>query len=131
MQKKHFYIDKYRWQVDFFILDFCNEADKVIFSIGEYNIAQKIGKKINEFGINSGLTHSKGRQSIIVVGKSDSAEQFLNTLIHELHHLSVHIAKYYNLDPFGEETAYIMGDVVSILFDKIKPYICNCCRHDE
>lgn len=130
MQKKHLYLDKYMWQIDVFIIDFCHEADRVISSIDNYSIVEKIGTKIKECGINTGMTFSKGRKSIIVIGRSTNAGQFFNTLIHELFHLAKHIAKYYDLDPYGEELAYLVGDVSCMIYDITKKYMCNCCRNE-
>lgn len=129
MQKKHLYLSRYMWQIDFFVIDFCHETDRVVSSIGDYVIAEKIGSKIKECKLNTGLTFSKGRKSIIVIGRAESAGQFLNTLVHEISHLSKHIAKRYGIDPHSEEVAYIIGDTLSMLYNTVSRYLCECCRN--
>ena len=36
---------------------------------------------------NSGFTHSNGKSSIMGIGWSDSKEEFINTIVHEINHL--------------------------------------------
>jgi len=61
--------------------------------------------------VNSGFTHTdfKKKWSIVAIGRANSRQQFLNTMIHELKHVQSHICRYYNVPEDGEEAAYLIG----------------------
>lgn len=81
--------------------------------------------------VNNGLTFSNffSRESVVVFAISTSPEQYFNLIVHELHHLSVHVAVANGLDLEGEETCYINGDIAQMMFPTIKRLICDC--HDK
>jgi len=35
----------------------------------------------------------------------------MNSFIHEIRHLERHIEQVYDIDPYGEEAAYLAGDI--------------------
>lgn len=79
---------------------------------------------------NTGLTFSNPdiKESIMVLSRTTSAEEFANTFDHEKGHLAKHIAKAYGLDPFGEEVQYLSGDIARKMFPVAKRFMCECCR---
>ena len=62
---------------------------------------------------NEGLTYSnkKSRESLIVIGHVTDVFQYINSLTHEKQHLEQAICNADGLDPYGEEIAYISGDI--------------------
>lgn len=80
--------------------------------------------------LNTGFTYSnyRTRESVMVVSKTSSAEQFFNTTVHELTHLASHISHALGYDPTGEKIAYILGDIAHDIFPDIKHFFCDCCR---
>lgn len=81
-------------------------------------------------GVNSGLTYSnfKNRSSVIVIGLTSSAAQFQNTFDHEKGHLAMHICGFLNIDPFGEEFQYLVGEIGQNMFLVAKTFLCDRCR---
>lgn len=81
---------------------------------------------------NRGLTFSnvEDRESIIVIGATSCPEEFQHTFDHEKLHLAIHIAKVYNIDPFGEELAYLVGDIGLNMFPVAKKFLCEHCRKE-
>jgi hypothetical protein len=74
---------------------------------------------------NNGLTFSNDRVSVCVWAVATSPPQYLNLIVHELHHLSVHIAKENGMDLEDEEVCYINGDMAMQLYDLIEPLVRN------
>ena len=71
------------------------------------------------------------RQAVIVVGPATSGEQYLNSIVHEIHHHSVAIADELGTDLKGEVPAYIAGDTAEVLVDIICMLGCGCRKNGE
>ena len=69
--------------------------------------------------LNSGCIYSNKskKTSVIIIGRSSSLGQFMNTLVHEKNHLEMHICDALDIDPFSEEAAILSGDISQIMFD--------------
>lgn len=80
--------------------------------------------------LNQGLTQTNNRlkTSVIVFTKTSNASQFVNSFVHEIGHLSNHIARTYNLDLNGEEVQYIAGDIAQEMFKRCHTLMCDRCR---
>lgn len=78
--------------------------------------------------INRGLTYSnfRGRESVIVISKASSAEQFAKSWRHEMGHLATHIASAFKLNLKGEEVQYIGDDIVGETWVIAKEMLCEC-----
>ena len=81
---------------------------------------------------NRGITFSNNeeRESIIVIGETSCPAQFSNSFDHEKLHLAMHIARVNNIDPFGEELAYLAGEIGLQTFPIAKRFLCEHCRED-
>lgn len=68
---------------------------------------------------DTGLTFSNfgRRRSVMVVGKASNFGELMNSLSHEIHHLSVHMAQTFGLDLSGEEVCYIDGKATQLVFE--------------
>ena len=83
-------------------------------------------------GWNHGYTYTNfdDHISIMCIGKSDSAEQFFDTFIHELKHVTEHISEFYGLEPREELSAYLQGEVGRLMFPAIAMAVCPKCNHE-
>ena len=85
------------------------EYKLLIVTIGNNKLRERIYKRAEEIllggEVNTGFTYTDPDKhlTIIVIGLTDSAEQFANTYDHEKGHAATHIAQYYDLDPYGEK----------------------------
>ena len=81
---------------------------------------------------NRGITFSndKERESIIVIGETSCPAEFSNSFDHEKLHLTMHIAKIDDIDPFSEELAYLAGEIGFQTFPVAKRFLCEHCRED-
>lgn len=72
---------------------------------------------------NSGFTLSQRRSSIMGIGWTDSQEEFINTLVHEINHLQDDICNYYNLPTQGELASIISGDIAMVMYKGFIKYL--------
>ena len=59
----------------------------------------------------------------MIIGKTTSKKEFINTIVHEANHLQSHIATVYNLDEKGEEVCYLIGTIVETMYNVFRKII--------
>ena len=76
--------------------------------------------------VNNGFTfsNSEKRETVSVWAICTSPAMYFNLIVHELHHLSVHIADANQLDLREEDVCYINGDTAQHLWSLCDPLIC-------
>lgn len=79
--------------------------------------------------LNTGLCYSGKGESVLVISCASSPAQFLNSLVHELHHLASHIASALGCDQKGEEACYIAGETAEKMYKVASKFLCEHCRH--
>lgn len=129
-----FYLPQYEWSVKvyyavdrYYTDDILHDLDNLDIDNYEYFKAKRsLSKAIK----NTGFTYTNYRQksSVIVLGLTTSADEFQDTFDHEKGHLSIHIATYYHLNPYGEEAQYLNGDIGKAMFPYAKLFLCDNCR---
>lgn len=80
--------------------------------------------------MDSGFTYSNPdiRRSVMVIGKTSSGAQFLNSFVHELRHLIDDIAVADGMGMSGEAVAYLSGDTAMLVADIVSQLSCDHCR---
>lgn len=78
--------------------------------------------------LNTGLCYSGKGESVLVISCASSPAQFLNSLVHELHHLASHIASALGYDQKGEEACYIAGETAERMYKVANKFLCEHCR---
>ena len=63
------------------------------------------------------------RRSIVGISYVTSKEQFINTIVHEAKHVQSHICKYYDIDEYSEDAAYLIGYIVQRMYEAFKRYL--------
>lgn len=124
-----------RWAVEFYFSDEEGyDEDILIDRMFDHGAgAPIIGRAmalIEKNAPNTGFTFSNpmDRVAIVAIGPTTSGEEFINTLVHELHHLAVAIADSLGIDLDSEAPAYIAGDSALALADIICKMGCSHCR---
>lgn len=81
---------------------------------------------------NRGITFSNNetKKSIIVIGETSCPAEFLHSYDHEKLHLAMHIIKEYEINPFSEELAYLIGEIGFHTFTIAKYFLCEHCREE-
>ena len=79
---------------------------------------------------NIGFTYSnlQKRASLMLIGVTDSSDEFQSTYDHEKGHLAMHICNALNIDPFSEEYQYLVGKIGKDSFKVAKKFLCDHCR---
>lgn len=78
--------------------------------------------------LNTGLCYSGNGESVLVISCASSPAQFLNSLVHELHHLASHIASALGYNQKGEDACYIAGEAAEKMYPVASKFLCENCR---
>lgn len=94
--------------------------------------ADEIEEDLTQHPYNNGLTYSNlhRRVSLVVIGLTETPDEFQNTYDHEKGHLAMHIAEEDRMDVFGEEFQYLTGEIGKQTFPVAKRFMCEHCRKD-
>lgn len=137
MIKQTIYIDSIGWLVHAYFHKTRYDVDEIMERLWDLQcnseIAQKAFNNLISDSLNMGLCYSNynTKESVLVVGKASSADEFFNSIVHELSHLQGHICDVIGLDPKGEEIAYYMGDLSRDIYPSISHLLCDCCRNKD
>lgn len=134
MVEQSLYYERYGWDIAVFYDVGCGDTDRVLAElkdIGCYGDQLfRSRKNLDACGWNTGITFAniRDKQMVVVISKTTSAKQFLNTMIHELHHAAEFIARGADVKQTGEEISYISGDLSMLMYPKAVHYLCEHCR---
>lgn len=128
------YLPEYDWHCKIFYAVTCYWEDEILRELKRIGCSGKNYKtarrNLHTGKMNTGLTYSNKDtgESVVVIAKTSSAEEFAHTYDHEKGHLAKHIALAYDIDPYGEELQYLSGDIAKKMFPVAKRFMCECCR---
>lgn len=131
MIKQSFYIDKYDWQVVVLYETSNDDKNYIISSLKRSGASSSVidvaYDNISANNLNTGFTYSdlNKHRTIIVISKTTSKSELINTIVHEANHLQSHIATEFNLDEKGEEVCYLIGGIVKTMFRVFSKIICH------
>lgn len=129
MIRQKVYISTADWDVDIYYDATPDNRDEILDCIVDMGVDRRTEvrayRQLSKWEPNLGLTYSSidKHKSIVVIGFADSIAQFLNTLAHEKQHLEMTIIKSLGIDPYGEEAAYISGDIIESIYNNGKEKI--------
>ena len=131
MTKQSFYYSKYKWHIIVYYNVDKSDVKDISNTLHNMNVSDKIIYDAIYIitMLNKGFTctNRKLKTSFICISKTTSADEFMNSIIHESKHLIEDICATYNISLKGEESAYMIGELVMIMFKKFKHYICYEC----
>lgn len=137
MIRQEINIERYGWDVYVFMAatmddapEILNELERIGISASEFMRAER---HLQRAVMDSGMTYSSSRtrESVVVISRSTSPEQTINTFSHELRHLVDDITKALGIPKNGEEVAYLTGDIACALAGSLLHIVCQCpkCRN--
>ena len=88
-------------------------------------------KRLMETGKdNIGFTYTNTEMgaSLMLIGKTDSSDEFQDTFDHEKGYLVMHISSALSIDPYSEEYQYLAGEVGKRMFKVAKKFLCDHCK---
>ena len=104
------------WEVTILYECTCEDINYIIETLKDIYCPNKFIKEalnnLETCNLNIGLTYSNItlKSSVIVINKTSSFSQLINTISHEYFHLITHIAKALEIED-EEELAYLNGDL--------------------
>lgn len=137
MIRQEIYIREYDWIVHalYAVTDYyVEEIMDYLWTLGcDAHKAKQAYENMTSGQLNNGLCYSNyvKKESVLVIAKTTSAEEFTNSMFHELTHLQSHIAQVFYLKPTSEDVAYLTGGIIMQMYPKVKHLICNCCRKNN
>ena len=122
-----------RWVVDFLFAKLDYDDEGVLACLYEidadYDVLRQVNRIMDSDKLNCGFTFANPdlRRAVVVIGPSSSSKEFLNTTVHEIHHLAVAIADSLGYDLEGETPAYLAGDSALALAETVCELGCPHC----
>ena len=123
-----------RWIVDFLFAEKEYDIEEVLSMLYEmgasYDVLTMCKDLMQDGGDNTGFTYTDQElfNALVVIGPTSSGAEYIDTLVHEIHHLAVAIASKLNIDLEGETPAYLAGDAARELADIVCRMGCTCCQ---
>ena len=118
------------WRVTIFLPITRYHVDEILDTLRSIEITDEnyntAKENLTTGRVNNGFTFSNAskRETVSVWAICTSPAMYFNLIVHELHHLSVHIASANKLDLEGEDVCDINGDTAQHLWDLCHPLIC-------
>lgn len=119
MIKQELNIDKYDWHLTVLYKanqDLSAVADELWALRCPAKQAFQAIKVVTKINTGFCYTNDTFKATLICVAETDSDEEFVNTVVHEVKHMQSHICSYYGISEKGEEAAYLIGDTVEELY---------------
>jgi hypothetical protein len=110
--------------------DLGSVTDALLWAEASDSINQRVRRGVLGGRRVEGFTFSNPslRRSVSAIRHSDSGPQFLNTAVHEITHIAQDIINSDGIDLYGEELAYLVGDITNEISDIICEMSCPHCR---
>ena len=106
----------YDWNIQILYECTCEDIDFIIKTLKEIKCPNRFIKEalhnLETCNLNIGLTYSNLnlKSSVIVINKTSSFSQLINTVAHEYFHLICHMSKALDIED-EEKLAYLNGDL--------------------
>lgn len=132
MKRQNLYIPEYDWIVHVYYDTTPYDTEELLDKLYELGCTEKGLSRVREQllggNYNNGLTYSNRalRQSVVSLGRASSFPQFLNSFVHEVHHLATHIAEAVGMSLVGEPICYLSGNIAQKMYPILIHYISNC-----
>lgn len=116
------YLDKIDWCIECFITTDNSLLKEILEKLEDLGCSQNTINRAEIIlynQIDSGFTYSnlKTKKSLMVINKSSSMEEFINTYNHEKNHIEMHICEAFGFDPYSETAADLSGCLAQKLFN--------------
>ena len=123
-----------RWHVTFIFAPDGYDEEAVLTTMYDLDapdyILLRVARKMRKDRPNEGFTYTNEslRESIVVIGPTDSGDEFIDTLVHEIQHVAANIASSLGMDLQGEGPAYLAGDSARELAKVVCSLGCTHCN---
>lgn len=134
MIRARLYLPKARWYINAYIAVDEYYAYEILEHMRQLGASRdtlaKAYRNLMSGQLNNGITYSNPnrRETVWVIEITSSAREFFNSVVHEIGHLSQHIAIEMELDQNSEDVCYLSGDIAYTLFPYVRGLLCEHCR---
>lgn len=136
MIKQELWLPKYAWEVTIYYAVTKMYSEEIVEDLKRIGCKgedlETAKKNLSAGKVDTGLTFSNYRrcESVIVIARTSTPAEFLNSYDHERKHLEAHIADAYGLDPYGEDIAYLCGEIGQKMYPVSKQFVCEHCKNN-
>lgn len=129
MKRQTIYIPDYDWTVYVYYNTTPRDTNEITHKLIQLECSKngilKARSQLLSGAYNIGLTFTNRalKQSLMSLGEASSFAQFLNSFVHELHHLVTHIACAVGMSLIGEEICYLSGSLAQKMYPVLLHYI--------
>ena len=137
MIRQTIYLDDWDWTIHAYYSVGHYYADEILDRLIDMGCQGKklyrAYKNLKSGKVDTGLTYSNPRQrkTVMVVGYASSGAELFNSLVHEMRHVEEHITTADGIEPYGEDVAYLTGDLGKEVYRCVSRLLCDCCRKHE
>lgn len=123
-----------RWKIMFLLsydsTDWDRILDALLWAEAPDSLISKVERNVSAGRLNEGFCFSNGRlrRTVLGTGKATSGPEVLDSMVHEIIHICQHIAMEDRIDPFGEQFAYLGGDISREVSDIVCELSCPHCN---
>lgn len=123
-----------RWVVDFIFATKSYDIEGILSCLYDAGaprwVMENAGELMSEGKYNTGFTYTNPElhRAVVVIGPTTSGAEYIDTLVHEVHHLAVAIASELGIDLESETPAYLAGDSARALAEVVCELGCEQCR---
>lgn len=123
---------KYNWTVDVFIDATCGNFKDIVRQSqvlrSDTSYCGSVYRRLKTCGTNTGFTCTDTvmGESVIIIGRTSSFWEFVDTLFHEISHLSIHLYKIFNMgteEDYCYLNGYIGKTICEVLFKQISEIV--------
>lgn len=132
MKRQIIHIPEYEWTAYVYYDTTQYDTDEILNKLYSLGCSEKgilrTRKQLLGGGYNNGFTYSNRslKQSVVSLGRASEFAQFLNSFVHELQHLSTHIAQANGINLDGEEICYLSGWIAQEMYPILIHYLTRC-----
>ncbi len=130
MIRQKIHLDRYDWDITMYYAIHGYYVDEIIDNLVDIGIRgdrlEKARRLLEEGDINTGLTFVKNGKAVCVIGKASSANQYADSIQHEIMHLAVFISIAEGIPLESEEVCYIGGEIARKAWAKTKLLTSEC-----
>lgn len=132
MKRQVIHIPEYEWTAYVYYDTTQYNTDEILNKLYSLGCSEKgilrTRKQLLGGGYNNGFTYSNRslKQSVVSLGRASEFAQFLNSFVHELQHLSTHIAQANGINLDGEEICYLSGWIAQEMYPILIHYLTRC-----
>lgn len=134
MIRQDIHLDQYGWHVRIYYAVTTYWTERIagdMWRIGcRGQDLARVVRNLRSGDLNTGITYSNFQdgETVMVISRTSSPEEFLNSWEHEKKHLARHIEQAFGIDPYSEVAAYLEGTIAQKMFPVAKLFICDHCR---